>query len=105
VRWEGNDEGLIELAKKNALKVGAGHSFWIFLDKGFPLNVLNAVKNVPEVAHIYAVTANPLQIVVAKTEQGRGVSGVIDGGSPLGVEDEKDQQERREFLRKIGYKK
>ncbi len=85
--------------------MGAGHTFFIFLDKGFPVNVLNQIKNVPEVARVFCATANPLQVIVAKSEQGRGVMGVIDGGSPLGIENEKDQQERKEFLRKIGYKR
>jgi len=105
VRWDGNDEKLIELAKKNALSVGCGHTFFVFLDKGFPINVTNAIKNVPEVCRIFCATANPLQVVVAVTQQGRGVSAVIDGQPPLGVEGEKDQEERRSFLRKIGYKK
>jgi len=105
VRCEGNDDKLIELAKTNALKVGCGHSFWIFLDNGFPVSVLNAVKNVPEVARVFCATANSLQVIVAQTSQGRGVSGVIDGFSPLGAENQEQQNERREFLRKIGYKK
>jgi len=105
IRWDGNDDQLIQLAQKNALKVGAGHSFFIFLDKGYPVNVLNTIKMVTEVTKIYCATANPLQVIVAKTEQGRGIMGVIDGGSPLGIENETNQQDRREFLRAIGYKK
>ena len=104
VRTEGNDPEAIELAKKNALAVGAGHSFFVFLTQGFPINCLNAVKTVPEVCRIYCATANPCQIVVAETKLGRGVMSVIDGGSPLGVETEDDKKARKEFLRKIGYK-
>jgi len=105
IRSDGNDEKLIELAKKNAMKVGCGHSFWIFLNNGFPINVLNQVKNVPEVCRIFCATSNPLQVIVAKTAKGRGVSAVIDGGSPSGFEGDKEKQERKDFLRKIGYKR
>jgi len=105
VRWDGNDEKLSEHARKIAEKVACGHTFWIVLDQGFPINVLNAIKTVPEVVRIYCATQNPLQVVVAKTSKGRGVSGVIDGEPPLGIENEKDQHERREFLKKIGYKR
>jgi hypothetical protein len=105
VRWSGNDEAMIELARKNALAIGAGHSFIIFLGKGFyPINVLNAVKMVGEVCHIYCATANPVEVVVAETEQGRGILGVIDGASPLGIEDEAGIAWRKGFLRMIGYK-
>ena len=105
VRWSGTDEAMIALAQKNALAIGAGHSFIIFLGEGyFPVNVLNAVKNVPEVARIFCATANPTQVIVAQSEQGRGILGVIDGGSPLGVEGEEDIAWRKSFLRKIGYK-
>jgi hypothetical protein len=105
VRWDGNDNSLIELAKNNAVKIGCGHTFIVFMKDAFPVNCLNAIKNVPEVARIFCATANPLQVIVAKSSQGRGVMGVIDGQSPLGVEDQEKQQERKTFLRKIGYKR
>jgi len=105
VRTSGTDADMQELATKNALAVGAGHSFFIFLAEGFyPINILNAVKNVPEVAHIFCATANPTQVLVAETEQGRGILGVIDGASPLGVEDAAGKEWRKGFLRMIGYK-
>ncbi len=105
VRWTGTDEAMIELAKKNALAIGAGHSFIVFLGEGFyPINVLNAIKNVPEVARIFCATANPVEVLVAQTEQGRGILGVVDGFSPKGVEDEKGIAWRKDFLRMIGYK-
>jgi uncharacterized protein len=104
VRVEGSDNELRQLASKNALKIGAGHSFVLFLKGAYPINVLNALKNVPEVCAIYCATANPVQVVVASSRQGRGIVGIIDGGSPLGVEGEKEQKERKDFLRKIGYK-
>ncbi len=104
VRWSGTDPECIELAKKNAQALGAGHSFIIFLGNVFPINVLNAVRNVPEVCRIFCATANPAQVIIAESEQGRGILGVIDGGAPLGVEDEKDITERKGLLRKFGYK-
>lgn len=105
VRWTGTDDGLIEMAKKNALALGAGHSFIIFLGDGFyPINVLRAVKRVPEVVSIFCATANPVQVVVAETEQGRGILGVIDGEPPQGVEDEDGITWRKNLLRTIGYK-
>ncbi len=105
VRWSGNDEAMIELAKKNALALGAGHSFIIFLGAGYyPINILTAIKLVPEVCNILCATANPLQVVVAETEQGRGIVGVIDGGKPQGVEDEAGIRWRTDLLRKFGYK-
>lgn len=104
VRWSGTDPECIELAKKNAQALGAGHSFIIFLGNVFPINVLNAVRNVPEVCRIFCATANPAQVIVAESEQGRGILGVIDGGAPLGVENEKDITERKGLLRKFGYK-
>jgi adenosine/AMP kinase len=105
VRWSGTDEAMIELAKTNALAVGAGHSFIIFLGEGFfPINVLNAVKAVPEVARVYCATANPTEVLVAQTEQGRGILGVVDGSAPQGVEADEDIAWRKSFLRKIGYK-
>ncbi len=105
VRWSGTDETMLDLAKKNALAIGAGHSFILFLGEGFfPINVLNTVKQVPEVAHIFCATANPTQVIVAESEQGRGILGVIDGSSPLGIEDEQGIAWRKDFLRMIGYK-
>ena len=104
VRWSGNDQELIDLAVKNAQAIGAGHSFLILLRDGFPINVLNAVKMVPEVCRIYCATANPVEVVVGETEQGRAILGVVDGGSPLGVEDEEDIVERKAMLRRFGYK-
>jgi adenosine/AMP kinase len=105
VRWSGTDEAMLELAKKNALVIGAGHSFIIFLAEGFfPINVLNAVKSVPEVARVYCATANPTEVLVCKTEQGRGILGVVDGFAPKGVENADDIAWRKNFLRKIGYK-
>jgi adenosine/AMP kinase len=105
VRWTGTDEAMIELARRNALALGAGHSFIIFLGEGFyPINVLNAVKLVPEVCHVFCATANPTQVVLAETEQGRGILGVVDGSSPKGVEADDGIAWRKGFLRKIGYK-
>lgn len=104
VRWTGNDEKLIELARKNAMNIGAGHSFIIFIEDAYPLNMLNAIKMVPEVCRVFCATANPVQVLVAETELGRGIIGVVDGLKPLGVETEKDITWRRELLRKIGYK-
>ncbi len=104
VRWSGTDPEMIELAKKNALTLSAGHSFIIFLRDCYPINVLNVVKNVPEVCTIYCATANPVEVVIAETAQGRGILGVIDGVKTKGVEGEQEIHERKEFLRKIGYK-
>ncbi len=105
VRWSGTDEAMIALAQKNALSVGAGHTFFVFLAEGFfPVNVLNAIKNVPEVCHIFCATSNPSQVVVAENEGGRGVMAVIDGESPRGLEVESDITWRKGFLRQIGYK-
>ena len=104
VRRSGNDEDLVQLATVNAQRIGAGHSFIVFLREAYPLNVLNAVKHVPEVCHVFCATANPLSVVVAVTETGRGILGVIDGSSPLGVESDKDVAERKSFMRAIGYK-
>ncbi len=105
VRTSGTDPELIALAEKNALAIGAGHSFILFLGDGYyPINVLNAIKNVPEVARVFCATANPTQVVLAQTEQGRGIMGVIDGFSPIGVEDEDGKNWRKGFLRMIGYK-
>jgi hypothetical protein len=105
VRCSGTDETMIELAKQNALAIGAGHSFIIFLAPGFyPINVLNAIKMVPEVCRIFCATANPAEVIVAQTEQGRAILGVVDGVSPKGVEGPEDVAHRKEFLRRIGYK-
>ncbi len=104
VRASGNDPELVELATRNALAIGAGHSFIIFLRDGFPVNVLNPLKQVPEVCRIYCATSNPVEVLVAGTERGRGILGVVDGEPPLGVEKEQDVRERKELLRTIGYK-
>ena len=104
VRRSGNDPELVELATRNALAIGAGHSFIVFLREGFPVNVLNQIKLVPEVCRIYCATANPVQVVVGETPSGRGILGVIDGAAPLGVETEEDVAARRRLLREIGYK-
>ena len=105
VRWSGTEPDLIALAQKNAINIGAGHSFIIFLGDGyFPINVLNAVKGVNEVCRIFCATANPTQVVVAQSEQGRGILGVIDGFSPQGIEVDADIEWRKGFLRMIGYK-
>jgi uncharacterized protein len=104
VRRSGNDPELVELATRNALAIGAGHVFVILLREGFPVNVLNQVKQVPEVCTIHCATANPVEVVVAQSALGRGVVGVIDGAPPAGVESEEDVRVRRELLRTIGYK-
>ena len=104
VRKTGTDEKLVDLAVKNAQAIGAGHMFIVFLDGAFPINVLNRIKDVPEVCRIYCATANPVEVIVVQTDQGRGILGVIDGNSPKGVETDADIQTRKEFLRKIGYK-
>jgi adenosine/AMP kinase len=105
VRFSGTDPEMIELAKKNALAIGAGHSFIIFLGEGFyPINMLNAIQMAPEVCHIFCASANPVEVIVAESEQGRGILGVIDGSSPLGMEVEEDVAWRKSFLRMIGYK-
>jgi adenosine/AMP kinase len=105
VRWSGTDDSLIELAKRNALALSAGHSFILFLGAGFfPINILNTLKNIPEVCRIFCATANPVEVVIAETEQGRGIMGVIDGGKSAGVEDEAGIAWRKDLLRKIGYK-
>ncbi len=104
VRTDGNDVDLKKTATENALRLGCGHSFVILLKDAYPINVLNQLKTVPEVCTIYAATANPLEVLVAETEQGRGVLGVIDGQQPLGVEDEEGVEWRKDFLKKIGYK-
>jgi adenosine/AMP kinase len=105
VRVEGTDDGLKKLAADTAVNVGAGHVFYIFLDGTYPINVLNAVKNAPEVCRIFCATANPLSLVVAEAGAGRGVLGVIDGEKPRGIEDAAGVAWRKDFLRKIGYKR
>ncbi|MCX5697053.1 MAG: adenosine-specific kinase [Candidatus Omnitrophica bacterium] len=104
IRNEGNDPDLKKLACENALQIGAGHSFIIFMNNAFPINVLNALKAVPEVCSIYCATANPVEVIVAETEAGRGIMGVIDGAKPKGVEDQDGVAWRKGLLRKIGYK-
>lgn len=104
VRHAGNDKELEDAAADRAFKLSAGHSFIILLKNAYPINVLNAVKNVSEVCLIYCATANPIEVIVIETEQGRGILGVIDGLKSKGIEQEKDIEERKKFLRKIGYK-
>ncbi len=105
VRAEGNDPELKALAIKNVKAIGAGHVFVIVLKDAFPINVLNAIKNCPEICSIFCATANEVEVVIAQTDLGRGLLGVIDGNSPKGIETDKDVQERKEFLRMIGYKR
>lgn len=104
IRVEGNESTLKEIAIENAQNLAAGHSFVILLKDAYPVNFLNAIKQCPEVCHIYCATANPVEVIVAETAQGRGIMGVIDGCSPKGIETEEDVQVRRQFLRQIGYK-
>jgi adenosine/AMP kinase len=104
VRRTGNDVDLIDLAVRNALAIGAGHSFLIFIENGFPVSILNAVKTVPEVCRVYCATANPIEVVLAETSQGRGILGVVDGMAPRGVETDEDVKARIALLRTIGYK-
>jgi len=104
VRFSGNDSELIELAKSNMLRIGAGHSFIIFIRNAFPINLLPSIKSVPEVCRIFCASANPTQVIIGETKQGRAVLGVVDGNSPLGREGEKEIKERKDFLRNIGYK-
>ena len=105
IRSEGNDPELKQVAAEKALELGCGHCFLIYLKNAYPINVLDKVKAVPEVCNIFAATANPLEVVIAETQQGRGIMGVIDGSKSKGIEKEKDIQERKSFLRNIGYKK
>jgi len=104
VRRSGNDEELVALAVRNAQAIGAGHSFVVMMRQGFPVNVLNAVKLVPELCTVFCATANPVEVVVAQTPAGRGILGVVDGGAPLGVETDTDVEERKKLLRRFGYK-
>ncbi|MDQ7797569.1 MAG: adenosine-specific kinase [Candidatus Edwardsbacteria bacterium] len=105
IRHEGTDDEMVKLAIENAKAIGAGHSFIIFLKDAYPINVLNAIKNCPEVCRIFCATANPCQVIIAESEQGRGIMGVIDGSAPKGVEDEDGVKWRKELLRQIGYKR
>lgn len=105
VRIEGNDEELKKIAADNAAKIGCGHSFFIILKDAYPVNILNQIKNIPEVCRIFCATANSVEVIVAKTSQGRGILGVIDGFAPKGIEGAEDIAWRKEFLRKIGYKR
>ncbi|MEM8829735.1 MAG: adenosine-specific kinase [Cyanobacteria bacterium P01_G01_bin.19] len=104
IRTTGNDSSLIELAEKSAIALGAGHSFIILLKEAYPINFLNAIKQCPEVCHIYCATANPIEVIIAESQQGRGIMGVIDGSSPKGIEDESGVKARQNLLRQIGYK-
>ncbi len=104
IRKEGNDNDLIDLCIKNLEKIGAGHVFCIILRDAFPISILNAVKNCPEVCNIYCATANPVEVITAETSLGKGIMGVIDGSPPKGVESDSDKSKRKDFLRKIGYK-
>lgn len=104
IRFEGTDKEMIDLAIENAKKVAAGHSLFIFLKNAYPVNVLNRLKNVSEITRIFCATANPIEVIIAQTNQGRAILGVVDGQSPLDEENEIDKKERKEFLRKIGYK-
>lgn len=105
VRWAGTDEAMMALAQQNAMALAAGHSFILFLGEGFfPIHVLNTLKGVPEVCRIFCATANPTEVIVVQTEQGRGILGVVDGFSPKGIEGDDDITHRKAFLRQIGYK-
>ena len=104
IRSEGNDEELKRIAEESTFEIGAGHSFIIYIKNAFPINILNAVKSCPEVCSIFCATANPVEVIIAEAEQGRGILGVIDGFKPKGIEKEEDKKHRKEFLRKIGYK-
>jgi adenosine/AMP kinase len=104
VRFVGNEQRLIDIACKNATSLACGHCFIIFMENGFPINILNTVKQTPEVCSVYCATANPVDVIVAETEQGRGILGVVDGMKSKGIETEADIEFRKQFLRKIGYK-
>jgi adenosine/AMP kinase len=104
VRWSGNNEGLVDLARRNALALGAGHCFVLFIDQGFPVSILNTIKGVPEVCRVFCATANAVQVVLAESAQGRGILGVIDGVRATSIESEADIGARKDFLRRIGYK-
>lgn len=104
IRTEGNDERLVAVCVKNLERIGAGHTFCVLLKDAFPINILNQLKNCPEVCRVFCATANPVEVIVARTPQGGGVLGVVDGFAPKGVETSEDKMKRKEFLRKIGYK-
>ncbi|MCK4333774.1 adenosine-specific kinase [candidate division WOR-3 bacterium] len=104
IRYEGTDEELTRLAVKNAEAIGAGHSFVLILGNAYPVNVMESLRGVREIVNLFCATSNPVQVLIAETDQGRGVLGVVDGYSPVGIEDEAKIRERREFMRKIGYK-
>lgn len=105
IRWDGTDNELIRIAQENVRRIGAGHCFLVVLEKAYPIAVLNAIKAVPEVCRIFCATANPVQVVVARTDQGGGIMGVVDGGPPTAAETQEDIAARRELLQKIGYKR
>jgi len=105
IRFDGNDEELVQLSIKSAQKISAGHTFIIYIRNAWPINVLNSLKNIQEITTIFCATANPLQVIIIETNQGRGIIGVIDGFKPIGIEDAKKKKERIDFLRKIGYKR
>ena len=105
IRYDGNDEELVKLAIESAEKIGGGHYFVLYIRNAWPINILNTLKHVQEVVELYVATANPVQVIIAETNQGRAVIGVVDGYTPVGVENEDDRRDRHEFLRKIGYKK
>jgi adenosine/AMP kinase len=105
IRYEGNDEELVNTAIETCKEIASGHIFVIYIREAYPINILNAIKNVQEVCTIFCATANPLEVIVAETEQGRGILGVIDGSSPKGIETNEDKEKRTKFLRQIGYKK
>jgi adenosine/AMP kinase len=104
LRFVGNDEAMVDLARRNGMAIAAGHSFIIFLDNGFPVNILNAVKAVPEVCGIFCATANPAEVIIAETGQGRAILGVVDGYATKGIETDADIAKRKAFVRMIGYK-
>jgi len=104
IRWEGTDEEMIKLAIENAKNVAAGHSLLIFLKNAYPVNVLNRLKNISEITRIFCATANPVEVIIGETKQGRAILGVVDGQTPLALENKDDKKQRKDFLRKIGYK-
>ena len=105
VRWDGNDEELVKTAIDTTMKIGAGHIFVLFIRNAWPINILNTLKNVQEIVELYVATANPVQVIVVETKQGRAIIGVVDGYTPVGIEGDEDKKKRYEFLRRIGYKK
>lgn len=105
IRFDGNDDETTKLAVEAAYHVGCGHTFFIFMKEGYPINIMRRIKDIDEVCCIFCATANPLEVIVAETKQGRGVLGVIDGEMPLGIEDDKEKEKRKQFLRTIGYKR